>query len=486
MNKISGVIIVIIFLICLSFLNNKLLLEIYAISEPFFDIEITDDVTDYINMSTKEITTGGFRPTDLTSVNYYSNEKILNATLWLLFPFKEKPLMFNEVDYGIFIDADFDKNTGFGGIDYNIAIQWNKTKNTWEYLIEQWSLYGEGKIIDNQSNYSNFFEKNQKYVSLSLDLGKIHNPEKFKVLFYADSRKNKDGPLITDFSRWVAIPPLELSLSTKPNYIELSRGEQKNIEVIINSTQGYEPTVNLYTTNKSKEINFDFPYNQIRIPSFGVAYSTINVIVDKNAKLGPQTLFIFANSSFPPDELIKPKVNIPNYLSNYRSSIPTENIITQSSISVSIKKEPSIFDKVNIFWNKIGGVAQFISGIIIGISPWIYNQIRNLLNKSKQKNNDYTLDNYKPNSLVTAKSLGITIFLSIIVFGLGQIYLGYRKRGIAILIIGYLIVLSLVLSSSSPIIVFVILTVFIYWIWQIIDSFFLSNLYKKRKKISQH
>ena len=71
--------------------------------------------------------------------------------------------------------------------------------------------------------------------------------------------------LIIDFTRWIAIPQLTLNLSTKPNSIELEQGQQKNIKVIVNSTQGYEPTINLYTINKSKDIDFDFPYSKLRV-----------------------------------------------------------------------------------------------------------------------------------------------------------------------------------------------------------------------------
>ena len=92
---------------------------------------------------------------------------------------------------------------------------------------------------------------------------------------------------------------MTLNLSTKPNSIELEQGQQKNIEVIVNSTQGYEPTINLYTINKSKDIDFDFPYSKLRVLSHGMISTYMSINVSKNSTLGSQTLFIFANSSFP-------------------------------------------------------------------------------------------------------------------------------------------------------------------------------------------
>lgn len=66
-----------------------------------------------------------------------------------------------------------------------------------------------------------------------------------------------------------------------------------------------------------------------------------------------------------------------------------------------------------------------------------------------------------------AKSVGLAVVLSIIIAGLGQIYLGRIKRGIVILIVGF--VMSLVLSYIFGWIG--ILPTFAFWIWQIIDAY---------------
>lgn len=66
------------------------------------------------------------------------------------------------------------------------------------------------------------------------------------------------------------------------------------------------------------------------------------------------------------------------------------------------------------------------------------------------------------------KSLALTIVLSVIVYGLGEIYLGLIKRGLIILIAGYVgsIAISMLLPFylSLPIII-------VFWIWQIIDAY---------------
>jgi hypothetical protein len=84
--------------------------------------EIRDPVFDWINMKNgQRVTTSSNveRSTDILSVDYNNNDKFLNSTLWLFFPVKGKPLKFEHIDYGMLIDADFDKSTGFDGIDYH-------------------------------------------------------------------------------------------------------------------------------------------------------------------------------------------------------------------------------------------------------------------------------------------------------------------------------------------------------------------------------
>jgi TM2 domain-containing membrane protein YozV len=69
---------------------------------------------------------------------------------------------------------------------------------------------------------------------------------------------------------------------------------------------------------------------------------------------------------------------------------------------------------------------------------------------------------------IESKSLALTIVLSVVIFGLGQIYLGLIGRGLAILIIGFVVSFAVYLLLpfyfSLPIIV-------PYWIWEIVDAY---------------
>jgi hypothetical protein len=356
------------FLIFINYNNS------YADSPSFLEQEIGDNTTDWVDMSKNQIYKSREKYTDITSVDYYSDGKNLNATLWLLFPFKEKPPI-KEVDYGMFIDADFDSKTGYGGMDYKVELQWKN--NSWTKVIETWSRNGKERTIENYPNTTNFYEKGKFFATISVDLQKILYPQKYKVLFYADYRRD-DGVLISDFTRWIAIPPLELDISTIPKSIELYQGISNNVQVEINSTEGYAPKINLSLENKPRETFFDYDSDEIILPSYGMATIPIKITPTKDSMLGPQTFYVTVKSNFPPEEVIKIQGI---------HSVPPENIKKRSAVLLTIKPEPDFFDKIQMSWGKVGDFAQFIYGIIAGLSPFIYLQIRKFINHNNNANN---------------------------------------------------------------------------------------------------
>lgn len=62
--------------------------------------------------------------------------------------------------------------------------------------------------------------------------------------------------------------------------------------------------------------------------------------------------------------------------------MPPENVNERSVVSLTINKEPDIFDNIQKSWQKIGDFTQFIYGVFAGISPWIYQLLRKLWNKN--------------------------------------------------------------------------------------------------------
>ena len=70
--------------------------------------------------------------------------------------------------------------------------------------------------------------------------------------------------------------------------------------------------------------------------------------------------------------------------------------------------------------------------------------------------------------LTLSKSLALTILLSVIIYGLGEIYLGEINRGVIVLIVG--VAVSLGASLLLPFYI-AALIIFAYWIWQLVDAY---------------
>lgn len=77
------------------------------------------------------------------------------------------------------------------------------------------------------------------------------------------------------------------------------------------------------------------------------------------------------------------------------------------------------------------------------------------------------------------KSLALTIILAVLIAGLGHIYLGYKKRGVIILIVRIAIWLAIFLLVPFPM-GWIIGPIFGggFWLWQLIDVVRLYNRIK--------
>jgi hypothetical protein len=365
---------------------------------PSFPVqESIDPKLDWVNLETREFAGDGDRSTDIESINYYSDGKTLSTILWLYFPFKPNPSpSYENVNYGMFINSDFDDGTGFGGIDYKVEISWNSQVKNWTKVVEKWSYFGESIVLYNKTiPYTEFAreEAGGHYILLSADLDLMLSPKKYKVVFYGEVKKQDDGIYRTDFTRMIAVPPLELSISTSPNSVDLRKGEKKTIEVKVSTIQGYEPTVNLNASSHSDNIVLDLTQNDtssiprtaLRIPSYGVATVPLTITSSEDASIGPYTLFIFADSSFPPEELIRARYTEQNGSSSSNflpSSVRAiQNIFSESTLLLTLQEPLTYIDHVSEFWDKVGASISFISGILAGSIPWVVTRLRGIRNK---------------------------------------------------------------------------------------------------------
>jgi hypothetical protein len=333
---------------------------------------------------------------DIVTANYYSDGRTLNSTLWLLFPFKERPSS-NDThivrSYGMLIDADFNNQTGPGGIDYQIEIRWQN--QTWTRVLTEWSKFGFEKILDKKSNYVGFAENGERYVMISADLTTMGSPGKYKVIFYAEDVNEDRSYWKVDFTNAIPMPPPEFVISTSPSSIVLRQGEQQTIQVQVKSVTGGDPHV--YLSSKPPEsIEMDFVPNKLRIPSFGVATTRLNIKVSENAEPGPTPVDINMTSFFPPPLFLKTDssdiskaisldITGPMLTSSIEDkNIKNENITKQTTLVVSVKERLGLIEQMKGFWDEWSSVITYFVGIISGsILPRIASKIKEKRNNNK-------------------------------------------------------------------------------------------------------
>ena len=363
----------------LFLISSNLFSISYAIEAPVTRQSIRDAPFDWINIDRQTAATEGDPATDIIEVTYFTNGRTLNSTIWLLFPFRELPVGYSIFNYGMLIDSDFDEDTGAGGIDYQLEIRWNNETNTWTRVLTEWSSAAVGgRILEESKNFTRFSEDQLFYVSIPIELEDISNPNKFRAVYYAES-KREASPLVSDFTKWINVPPQELQVATYPQSIELRQGETKIVELTINSTSGLEPDVSLYSENQGTDPVLYFSAKKLKIPSNGFASIPLTVSTSDNTDIGPHTIFIFANSSYPAFEFVK--VNATSHDFEFPFKIQGDDKMVKTSLLIDVKEPLSLTDKISEFWNKLGELLLFLYGVVAGLSPMIFNAIRKKLTK---------------------------------------------------------------------------------------------------------
>lgn len=355
--------------------------SVYGLNSPQFERqEIRDDKADWVDMLTgKSLENSNLKGpayTDIESINYYSDGNTLNATFWLssissLFDSYDVPKD-RQIYYGILIDSDFNNDTGYQGIDYQVEIKWNEVSNSWTRTFNEFSANGHTRnisAIDN--NHKNFFDKKSESILLGLDMKPMLFPDKYRLFFYAYSLSN--GTYLLDAVRWVYVPPPEFTISTNPEVLLLVPGERKNIDIEINSTTGFQPLVSLNVENIPDSINFTIADTKIPLPPYGFAITTLNLNTEPIASSGTRTFFILANISFLNSTFQSPITN-PVTHQNPVLKIDSESIMKRFPIVMTITDPVPLSDTIktwlNDWFNPLTGTWTTLTTIATGILGW--------------------------------------------------------------------------------------------------------------------
>ena len=377
-------------------IDKPLYHELFAASPAFNRQEITDGTNPnhdiHLNRMGHSQTKDDYNDTldgltDIQKVTYFSNGTVLTATLWLASGFEENPSVNGRtvaVVYGILIDADSNQETGKEGVDYQVEIHWSNETQTWNKGITEYSSPVHNRTLDIKEDYTGFYENDERYVLLSINLDDILSPNRYKAMFYAGAIYDNSDRKI-DLSTWVDISPPEYSLATLPNPVIVRQGEQKNIGAQLKATTGFVPNVtDFMPVENYSSIELEFIRDKLNKSSYGIEPAPFKIEVPKNAQVGQYIIPIRANistgSTFPLYKFVEfSNVNLPSNLTDI--SIKGHEMAT-ANLTISVVEPLSIQEQLKDFWSVYGVPINLIgAGFAGGLATYLFDYL-----KSRNKN----------------------------------------------------------------------------------------------------
>lgn len=313
---------------------------------------------------------------DIQRVTYFSDGKILNATVWLGGAIESNPSKFGAsiVVYGMLIDSDDNPATGKYGVDYQKEIQWTNTTKTWNLLLFEYSSPTNYRTLDVVKNYTVVSESNQKYVLLPLNLKEVTTPDKYRVLYYAIIIYN-ESKMLLNLTPWIDIPPPQFSFLTTPNPIVIQQGSQEDTGVQLKSTTGIPPkVVGLLPSQNYSSVKVVFNPDRLNSSSFGIAPAPLRIQVPSNAQIGQYAIPILVNisaGSLFPSKIIQ--------LSNFNVTVPAQGYTTtKANLTISVVMPPSIDQRIKEFWDTYGSLISLVgAGFAGGASTIVFEHLKN-------------------------------------------------------------------------------------------------------------
>jgi hypothetical protein len=226
------------------------------------------------------------------------------------------------------------------------------------------------------------------FITFSLDLDMINNPDKYKIMF--GTKASYSSCYMDDKSQLLPIPPPHYSI--KPinnNQLTLYPYDKRDIEIQIDSDSPTSST--FYFGSKLKEenrVNVTFSPDILTLNPTESSASNVKITTN-NATEGTYTIPIYANITFPSD-IQYTLNNVTERISNPINSI----IPLNSNITITVKPVPPFYQPlVDYIKNVIEPSADFILATIIPIATALFGlrvylkKKHSTIRKKRQRNN---------------------------------------------------------------------------------------------------
>jgi hypothetical protein len=350
--------------------------------------------------------------TDILAVNYFSDGKILNTTIWLDSGFANSSFALNstndnqasrklsygmlalnstndnqasrKLSYGMLIDSDSNTKTGYNGADYDFYVELIAGKLS-GYLY-QLSSTGGYRLIGSIINFTQSHAESSVgpgHVNLNLDLSSINFPHEYNLLFYtAESLKSNE---VRQFTSWVTIPPPSLQITTEPSNIIIRQGEELLIPARIKSTSGFSNDVLNITLDDINNPNSSGSKNNNYNTESGFNSSEVHVNIQRNqpplfkidvpqqTPLGIYTIPLIATIREPSIATTTKPISInaregsvdPEF--ELTKKYPTVGYLTKPiNLTVTVISPKSITDHFKDFWSTYGQFIGIFAGAFVG------------------------------------------------------------------------------------------------------------------------
>jgi hypothetical protein len=372
---------IIFILLLLLLIRNSLFHKAFAASPTFDEVLITDKKPVWVQTHGNDSTQLRSGYSNILAVDYVSDGKSLNATLWLKSNSENASTFsqpFKKIRYGMLIAiVSLPQNSGYNGANYDFYIE--AVNGKWSEYLYQLSSTGTRALIYSKINYTEPFGGpivGPGYITLRLDLDSIHFPSAYGLAFYTSEsfRSNE----VRDFTNWVAVPPHTIDVVTDPKDIDIRQGEEHLLPAEIETP----------LSNNVTSITFD---NGTNYNSGGLSVSTeriqpplFMVKVSPQSRLGAYTIPFVASLLIQTTSSKLPKFNdtVTGFVEpefQVSKKYPTIGDITGNA-NLTIHVIPALtFNEIfTSFWGSYGDfVALLGAGVVGSVSTFLIDHLKN-------------------------------------------------------------------------------------------------------------
>jgi hypothetical protein len=263
---------------------------------------------------------------------------------------------------------------------------------SWSRVFEEWSASGEPRRIETTDNYTGFSNEGARFVTIYADLEAMGSPERFRVVFFAET-DNGLFKWYADYTNWIFLPPPEFVLSTIPEFVILDQGGDENIAIQIKSTTGSEPTIYLSPLPSDATDMLGLSNDVVHMPSFGMATTRLDIKARQNAEPGTYLIFLEAVATFPLQSIIEDDdASSDDSTRNVQLEEALEKLESQDveqflSFLIKINEPITLLEQIRIIWDEWGNLISFILGssIFAVFKEGIWKVIKPKVMKLKKK-----------------------------------------------------------------------------------------------------